>query len=101
MTSRAAALPGAGRAGAGRGGAGGSERALWIAVAAGVTIVLAAAVMRVQANPVLAAVVLPLALIAYQRALLAWPTLLGLVLLVILFIPIRRYTVGGGLPVEL
>jgi polysaccharide biosynthesis protein PslJ len=101
VTSRAAALPGAGRADAGRGGAGRSERALWIAVAIGVAIVLAAAVLRVQANPILAAVVLPLALVAYQRAMLAWETLFGLILLVILFIPIRRYTVGGGLPVEL
>ena len=67
----------------------------------GVLVVLAAAVLRVQANPILAAVVLPLALVAYQRTLLAWQTLLGLILLVILFIPIRRYTVGGGLPVEL
>ena len=82
-------------------GAGRSERALWISVAAGVTIVLAAAAMRVQANPILAAFVVPLALIAYQRMLLAWQTLLGLILLVILFIPIRRYTVGGGLPFEL
>ena len=57
--------------------------------------------LRVQANPILAAVVLPLVLVAYQRTLLAWQTLLGLLLAVILFIPIRRYTVGGGLPVEL
>ena len=40
-------------------------------------------------------------LAAYQRVLLAWPTLLGLILVVILFVPIRRYTVGGGLPFEL
>jgi polysaccharide biosynthesis protein PslJ len=66
-----------------------------------VAIVLAAAALRVQANPILAAFVLPLALIAAQRTLLAWQNLLGLILLVILFIPIRRYTVGGGLPVEL
>ena len=100
MTTRAAVLPGAGRAGTAR-GAGRSERALWIAVGIGVLVVLAAAVLRVQANPILAAVVLPLVLVAYQRTLLAWQTLLGLILLVILFIPIRRYTVGGGLPVEL
>ena len=34
--------------------------------------------LRVQANPILAAVVLPLVLVAYQRTLLAWQTLLGL-----------------------
>ena len=38
----------------------------------GVLVVLAAAVLRVQPNPILAAVVLPLALVAYQRTLLAW-----------------------------
>jgi polysaccharide biosynthesis protein PslJ len=93
VTSRAAALPGSGRAEA--------ERALWIGVAIAVAVVLAAAVLRVQANPILAAVAIPLALAAWQRTLLAWQTLFGLVLLVILFIPIRRYTVGGGLPFEL
>ena len=99
MSARAAALAGPGTPGPARGER--AERALWVAVGIGVAVVLAAAVLRVQANPILAAVVLPLALIAYQRTVLAWQTLLGLTLLVILFIPIRRYTVGGGLPVEL
>ena len=42
-----------------------------------------------------------LVVVAYQQTLLAWRTMLGLILLVILFIPIRRYTVGGNLPIEL
>jgi hypothetical protein len=50
---------------------------------------------------VLAPFVIPLTLVAYQRALLAWSTLLATILVVILVIPIRRYTVGGGLPIEL
>ena len=43
----------------------------------------------------------PLVFIAFQRTLLAWQTMLGFILVIILFIPIRRYTVGGGLPIEL
>jgi O-antigen ligase len=66
-----------------------------------VLVVVAAAALRVQANPILAVVVVLLVLAAYQRALLAWHTLLGLLIAVILFIPIRRYTIAGGLPFEL
>ena len=54
-----------------------------------------------QANLLLGVVVAGLVLVSYQRVLLAWPTLLGLILVVILFVPIRRYTVGGGLLFEL
>ena len=54
-----------------------------------------------QPVPVLALFVGPLMLITFQRTLLAWKTMLGFILLIILFIPIRRYTVGGGLPIEL
>ena len=70
MTSRAAAFPAQGSAGA-AGGARRAERVLWIAVGVGVLLVLAAATLRVQPNPILAAVVLPLVLAAYQRTLLA------------------------------
>jgi polysaccharide biosynthesis protein PslJ len=42
-----------------------------------------------------------LVIVSYQRVLLAWQTMLAVILLVILFIPIRRYTVGGNLPIEL
>ena len=100
MTSRAAALPAQGSAAAG-GKARRAERALWIALGIAVLVVLAASTLRVQANPILAALVLPLVLAAYQRTLLAWHTLLGLLIAVILFIPIRRYTIAGGLPIEL
>jgi hypothetical protein len=54
-----------------------------------------------QPVPVLALFVGPVALITFQRTLLAWQTMLGFILLIILFIPIRRYTIGGGLPIEL
>ena len=48
--------------------------------------------------PAIAAVVA--AALAY-RTLAAWRTLIGLLVLVILFIPIRRYTMPGNLPFEL
>lgn len=77
------------------------ELALRIFVALGVATALVASALHVQANPVLGAFVLGLVAVAWQRRLLAWPTLLGYVLLVILFIPIRRYSIAAGLPVAL
>jgi polysaccharide biosynthesis protein PslJ len=81
--------------------AAGSERRLWIAVGLAVTIVVGLAVADGPANLALGVIVVGFVVAAYQRVLLAWPTLLGLILAVILFIPIRRYTVSGNLPFEL
>jgi len=39
--------------------------------------------------------------VAWQRYLLAWQVLLGYVLVVILFVPIRRFVLGSGLPIQL
>jgi hypothetical protein len=39
--------------------------------------------------------------VAAHRTLLSWPSLLGGLLLIILFVPIRRYAFPGGLPFEL
>lgn len=78
-----------------------NERVLWIIVAAGVLVTLLAAIAGKQPATVLALFVIPLALVSYQRVLLAWQTMFAVVLLVILFIPIRRYTVGQGLPIAL
>jgi hypothetical protein len=78
-----------------------AERWLWIVVIGGILLVVAGAARDGSANPMLGALVLGLVVVAYQRVLLAWETLLGLILLVILFIPIRRYTVGSSLPIEL
>jgi hypothetical protein len=47
------------------------------------------------------ALLLLVLLAAAARALLAWKTLLALVAIVILFIPIRRYSLPGQLPFEL
>lgn len=64
-------------------------------------VAVAGAASGLHPVPLLTVVVLPMILVAGRRVLLAWPTLLGLILAVILFIPIRRYSVGGGLPIEL
>lgn len=78
-----------------------AERRLWIFLALALLVIGALVVLDGQANLVLGVVVAGLVLVSYQRVLLAWPTLLGLILLVILFVPIRRYTVSGNLPFEL
>jgi polysaccharide biosynthesis protein PslJ len=78
-----------------------NRKALWIVLGVGITIAVATAGVRLQANPILGAMVAGLVLVSYQHVLLAWRTLLALILLVILFIPIRRYTVSGNLPFEL
>lgn len=77
------------------------ERALWTVLGVAVIVLVPAAVLRLEANPLLGALVVGLVVVAYQRMLLAWQTLLGAILVVILFVPIRRYTVAGGAPVEL
>ena len=81
--------------------AGRSERRLWIVVGLALAVVLGLTIGDGPANLVLGLIVVGLVLAAYQRVLLAWPTLLGLILVVILFVPIRRYMVGGELPFEL
>jgi len=77
------------------------EAALWAIVGLAVLAALASVAVGLHPLPVLTLFAAPLALVAAQRVLLAWSTLLGLILVVILFVPIRRYTVGGGMPIEL
>jgi hypothetical protein len=74
---------------------------VWLGVAAMVTLVLVTSYTRVQATVTLGAVTGLLVILAGRRTLLAWPTLLGLVIAVILFVPARRYSLAGGLPAEL
>ena len=76
-------------------------RIFWAFLAFAVVAAVATATTRVQANPALALLVGTLVLVAAHRYLLAWPTLLGAVIVVILFIPIRRYTLAGELPIAL
>lgn len=101
MSARAAAVlpapPGVGTAG----GARRAELALWAAVGLIVLAAVGATRRGIPMEVVLGAGVLPLLLVAFQRALLSWHTLLGAILVVILFIPIRRYTIAAGAPIEL
>lgn len=78
-----------------------SVRTVWWIVALLVAVALGTAALRLQANPILAAIAGGLVVLAWQRYLLAWPTLLGYVIVVILFVPIRRYTISAGLPLSL
>jgi len=78
-----------------------AELALWAIVGLGLLATLAGVHKGIPAPVVLGAFVIPLTFVAFQRVLLAWQTMLTAILLVILFIPIRRYTVAIGGPVEL
>jgi hypothetical protein len=77
------------------------EAILWGIVGTAIACAFAGLAVGVHPAPVLCVFVAPLVLVAGQRAFLSWNTMLGVILAVILFIPIRRYTVGGGLPIEL
>ena len=78
-----------------------AEIALWVVVAIMVAAALGAATRGIQPAFVVGACVVPLVLVAFQRTLLSWQTMLGAIIVVILFIPIRRYTVAAGGPIEL
>lgn len=77
------------------------ERKLWLMVGVACLLVLAATAAHVSANPLLLLVTACLTVVAWQRQLLAWPVLLSYVLVVILLIPIRRYTISASLPFQL
>jgi len=98
-TRAAAALP------APDGGASGrapqAELALWVVGGLLVILTVGASLTGVQPTLVLAVCVFPLVAVAFQRTLLSWHTLLSAILVVILVIPIRRYTVAAGGPIEL
>lgn len=78
-----------------------TEKLIYAALLLALLLVLATAATRVQATVTLGGVTFGLILIAARRTLLAWPTLLGLILLVIVLIPVKRYTLGGGFPFQL
>jgi O-antigen ligase/polysaccharide polymerase Wzy-like membrane protein len=99
VSSPGAAIPATARAGARRTAPG--ERALWIFLGLAIPVLVIAAQTQHGANLLLGACAAGLVVVSYQRVLLAWQTMLGAILVVILFIPIRRYTVAGGLPIEL
>jgi hypothetical protein len=78
-----------------------TEKLVYAALLLALLLIVATAVTRVQATVTLGGITLGLILIAARRALLAWPTLLGLIVLVIVLVPVKRYTLGGGFPFQL
>jgi hypothetical protein len=78
-----------------------TEKLFYAALLLALLLIVATAVTRVQATVTLGGVTFGLILIAARRQLLAWPTLLGLIILVIVLIPVKRYTLGGGFPFQL
>jgi hypothetical protein len=77
-------------------------RGLAPAVVVGSVGVLAAAVVSGYGVKVVApVVVLAVVLAAWQRSLLQWHSLVGLILVVVLFVPIGRYSLPGSLPFNL
>jgi O-antigen ligase len=75
--------------------------AIYAFIAVSALLVVATAIVDRQATTTLAAVTCVLILGAWHKQLLAWPTLVAVALAVILFVPMRRYTVAGGLPFAL
>ena len=78
-----------------------TEKLIHAALLLALLLIVATAVTRVQATVTLGAVTFGLILVAARRQLLAWPTLLGLIVLVIILVPVKRYTLGGGFPFQL
>jgi O-antigen ligase/polysaccharide polymerase Wzy-like membrane protein len=73
-----------------------------VAVIGGALAILATAALSGVPAPAFAiGVFVAVTVVAAYRFTLSWHVLLGLQVLVILFIPIRRFTMGGGLPFEL
>jgi hypothetical protein len=74
---------------------------VYAAIAVATLLVLATAITGRQATTTLGAVTVGLVVVAWRKQLLAWPTLTGVIIAVILFVPMRRYTIAGGLPFAL
>jgi hypothetical protein len=69
---------------------------VWVALLLTGCMLLGASTSGSYGTTALAGVTGVLVFIAWHRALLAWPTMLGAIFVVILLIPIRRYTFAGG-----
>src|SRR3954449_4175013 len=81
-----------------------SRRAAWTAVglaAACAAGMLLAAAKGVDPLPFALLTGFSLIAVAVHRWLLRWSTLVGAVVLVILFVPMRRYELPGSLPINL
>jgi polysaccharide biosynthesis protein PslJ len=73
-----------------------------VVLVTGSAALLAVAVLGGTASPALAAVVLSTTALALSRpGFVDWPRILAVLVLIILLIPIRRYSLPGNLPFEL
>jgi hypothetical protein len=70
-------------------------------IVAGLVLLALAAVAGLKVITVVPAVLLLIVFALGYRALLSWPAALTALLLVVLFIPIRRYALPGNLPFQL
>jgi polysaccharide biosynthesis protein PslJ len=77
------------------------RRRIFLGIVAGAILAAIAAIADFHSTTILCALVGTLVIVAWQRYLLAWPAMLGYIVAVLLFIPIRRFTLGGGFPVAL
>lgn len=75
--------------------------AVWILVGASVVGTLAAVAWGMNPVAPLGATAFVLVVVAARRSLLAWPTLIGALIVIVMFVPMRRYEIGGGLPFAL
>ena len=75
--------------------------AVWIAVVLSVVVALGATAAGVKPTAPLGVIAFVFVLVAARRQLLAWPTLVGALLVIVMLIPMRRYELGGGLPFAL
>jgi polysaccharide biosynthesis protein PslJ len=78
-----------------------TERLVYLLLGLTVVVLIATAVTRTQATVTLGAVTLTMVVIAGRRVLLGWTTLLGLLLVILLMVPMKRYAIGGGFPFQL
>jgi len=73
-----------------------------LGVVSGAMATLALAVLtRVPPQRTVPMIAIAIVLVLWQRYLLAWRSLLTGILLIVFFIPIRRYTVPGNLPFQM
>jgi polysaccharide biosynthesis protein PslJ len=79
----------------------GQRRAAGLGLIVAIFVALAVYVADTAPNVTTGAMVLALLVLAFHRVLLSWQTMLLGIVLVIVLIPIRRYTIGGGLPIQL
>ena len=72
-----------------------------VLVAGGVALLALSVVLEKGTAPIAAAVAIGMALVASQATVLRWPAVVILILSVMLFVPIGRYSIPINLPFEL